>query len=70
MTRYVLVGDVHSQGTILSKALKLVKEQGLTPVFLGDLFDSRGTVSETTYVYNQIRLAQRELRGSRRRPSR
>lgn len=58
---YFLIGDVHSQGTILSKALAHAKARKLTPVFLGDIFDSRCANSETIYVYHQVRLAEKEL---------
>lgn len=58
---YFLIGDVHSQGTILAKALVHAKARNLTPVFLGDLFDSRCVNSETIYVYHQVRLAEKEL---------
>jgi len=61
MRRYALIGDIHSQGRQLSEALKICRERNLTPVFLGDLFDSRTSNSETVYVYHQIRLAQKEL---------
>lgn len=58
---YFLIGDIHSQGTLLSKALDHARRRGLTPIFLGDLFDSRCENSETIYVYHQVRLAQAEL---------
>ncbi len=60
MANYMLIGDVHSQGTAFSKALKYTKERSLTPVLLGDLFDSRTTNSETVYTYNLVRDAQRD----------
>ena len=58
---YLLIGDIHSQGPPIAKALKYAKDNGLTPVFLGDLFDSRCDESDTIYVYNLVRVAQKEL---------
>jgi len=57
---YAIIGDVHSQGRPLALALAHCKEHNLTPILLGDLFDSRCTVSETLYVYDLARRAQRE----------
>ena len=58
---YLLVGDIHSQGSGLSKAIRFAKENELTPIFLGDVFDSRCDNSDTIYVWNQLRVAQKEL---------
>jgi len=58
---YLLIGDIHSQGVPLAKALKCAKQNGLVPLFLGDLFDSRCDRSDTLYVYNLIRCAEKEL---------
>lgn len=58
---YLLIGDIHSQGKPLSKALHYAKENNLKPVFLGDVFDSRCEESQTLYVYNLLRLAQKEV---------
>lgn len=60
-TRYALIGDVHSMGKNLADALQHCKREGLTPILLGDLFDSRCDVSETIYVYNLAKMAQREM---------
>ena len=60
MTHYAIIGDIHSQGKLLSEALAYCKERNLTPLMLGDLFDSRCDVSETIYVYNLARAAQKE----------
>ena len=57
---FLLIGDVHSQGTFLSHALKHAKRQNLRPVLLGDIFDSRTANSETAYVWNQVRIAEQE----------
>ena len=58
---YLLIGDIHSQGKPLARVLRCARERALRPVFLGDLFDSRCDNSDTTYVYNLVRLAQKEL---------
>ena len=58
---YAIIGDVHSQGRPLASALAHCKEHNLTPILLGDLFDSRCTVSETLCVYDLARRAEREM---------
>jgi hypothetical protein len=58
---YAIIGDVHSQGRPLELALAHCKENNLTPILLGDLFDSRCVASETISVWHQARSAQREL---------
>ena len=58
---YLLIGDIHSQGSPLAKALEFARERSLTPIFLGDLFDSRCDNSDTLYVYNQVRSAVKRL---------
>jgi len=58
MKHYFLIGDVHSQGRLLCKALTHCKAQGLTPILLGDLFDSRCSESSTLYVWNLVKDAQ------------
>ena len=58
---YLLIGDIHSQGPPLTKALAYAKAKGLVPVFLGDLFDARRNNSNTLYVYNAVRVAQKEM---------
>jgi len=58
---YLLIGDIHSQGSPLAKALKYAEEASLRPIFLGDVFDSRCSNSDSVYVYNRIRLAEKEL---------
>lgn len=59
--RYACIGDVHSQGRTFAAALAYCKERGLTPIILGDLFDSRCTTSESSYVWNLARHAQNEM---------
>ncbi len=61
MTSYAIIGDVHSQGSLLSAALAHCKERGLTPILLGDLFDSRCDVDETLYTWNLAHHAQNEM---------
>lgn len=55
MKRYALIGDVHSQIGPLEKALDFCKVRGLTPVLLGDLFDSRMETSNSVEVYRLAR---------------
>lgn len=61
MKSYALIGDIHSQGPQFAKALDFCRENGLTPVLLGDLFDSRCSTSSSIYVYHLARLAEKEL---------
>ena len=58
MKNYAIIGDVHSQGVLLAQALAYCKQHDLTPVLLGDLFDSRCDSSESIYVYNLAKAAQ------------
>jgi len=58
---YLLVGDIHSQGAPLAKVLEYAKKASLRPIFLGDVFDSRCSTSNSVYVYNKVRLAEEEL---------
>lgn len=63
MKKYAFIGDIHSQGQPLAAALAFVRHRGLTPIFLGDLFDSRCDTSDSVWVYHQVKLAQTELNG-------
>jgi hypothetical protein len=63
MTRYAFIGDVHSQAEPLQKALEYCKLRRLTPILLGDLFDSRCTISDSAKVFNLVRKAQRMFPG-------
>ena len=58
MKNYAIIGDVHSQGVLLAQALAYCKQHDLTPILLGDLFDSRCSTSESIYVYNLAKAAQ------------
>lgn len=57
---YLLIGDIHSQGLPMDNALKLAKERQLTPVFLGDIFDSRNEIDNTLWCYDLVRTAEEE----------
>lgn len=61
MTHYALIGDVHSQAHCLEPALNYCREHKLTPILLGDLFDSRCPNSESVEVYHLAVSAQKEL---------
>lgn len=63
MTNYCFIGDIHSQYQPLSKAVDYAKTHQLTPIFLGDLFDSRCDISQSVEVYNLIRLCEKDLGG-------
>lgn len=57
---FLLIGDIHSQGLPMDNALKLAKERQLTPVFLGDIFDSRNDIDNTLWCYDLVRTAEDE----------
>lgn len=58
MTRYAFIGDVHSQAGPLAKALEFCKLNRLTPILLGDLFDSRCEFSDSAGVYKLVKRAK------------
>lgn len=58
MKNYALIGDVHSHYNRLSQALFHCRDNELTPILLGDLFDSRCFTSETVEVYKMVREAE------------
>ena len=58
MNNYALIGDLHSQVAPLLKALDYCLLKDLTPVFLGDIFDSRCEHSDSVGVYQALRNAQ------------
>jgi len=60
MKKLALIGDVHSQVSPLRAAWRHCQENSLTPVFLGDLFDSRTETSETVAVYHLVREIQEQ----------
>lgn len=56
---YCLIGDIHSQDVPLRKALDYCEQLGLTPLLLGDLFDSRrSSYSNSLGVYEQAIRAE------------
>lgn len=61
MTNFALIGDVHSIAPLLSDALNYCQEHNLTPILLGDLFDSRCDTSDSVGVYHLVRDAQKNL---------
>lgn len=52
---FALISDVHSQAHLLQLALEYCSNHNLTPLFLGDLFDSRVENSDSVSVYQQVR---------------
>ena len=60
MKKLALIGDVHSQIEPLRSAWRYCQDHDLTPVFLGDLFDSRTDTSDSVAVYNLVREIQAE----------
>ena len=60
---YVLIGDIHSQADKLYEALTFIKEniKNSRIVFLGDIFDTKNSYSDSYSVYNLVRQAEQEL---------
>ncbi len=52
---FALISDVHSQAHLLELALEYCGKYNLTPLFLGDLFDSRVQNSDSVSVYRQVK---------------
>lgn len=52
---FALISDVHSQAHLLKLALEYCNNHNLTPLFLGDLFDSRVENSDSASVYYQVK---------------
>lgn len=61
MCNFALIGDIHSQSNVLKNAIQYCFQNKLTPIFLGDCFDSRSTISNSVEVYHLIRQAEKEL---------
>lgn len=61
MKNFALIGDVHSHEQRLSQALSYCRNYKLTPILLGDLFDSRCDVSDSVGVYNLVREAEETM---------
>ena len=55
MTNFALISDVHSQAHLLKLALEYCGDHNLTPLFLGDLFDSRVENTISVSVYHQVK---------------
>lgn len=55
MKNYAIIGDVHSHYDRISQALFYCEENDLTPILLGDLFDSRSSTSQSIEVYQIVR---------------
>lgn len=60
-TKFALIGDIHSQAANCYDAVNHCVANGYTPVFLGDLFDSRTWGSDSVGVYKIAREAEKEL---------
>jgi hypothetical protein len=60
---YALIGDLHSQLAPLVESLLYCEDNGLTPIFLGDIFDSRCEQSHTVLVYELLRESQKNFPG-------
>ncbi len=58
MREYALIGDLHSQIGPLRAVIRYCETQGLFPVFLGDIFDSRCAHSDSVSVYFTLRELQ------------
>lgn len=52
---YALIGDLHSQLKPMRAAIRYCEQEGLFPVFLGDIFDSRIESSDSVSVYFTLR---------------
>lgn len=61
MKNYAIIGDVHSQLRPLEKAVDYCYKRGLTPILLGDLFDSRVEESDSAGVYHMVKSIEREM---------
>lgn len=52
---FAVIGDIHSDSRKLFLALDYCRENNLTPILLGDIFDSRITFSDSVGVYQLIK---------------
>ena len=59
-SNFAFIGDLHSQRKPLLKALDYCRGAYCTPIFLGDLFDSRMETSDSVGVYKAVRQAVEE----------
>lgn len=60
---YVLIGDIHSQAKNLESALSFIRKniQNAKVIFLGDLFDSKNSYSDSHHVYELVRESEIDL---------
>lgn len=60
---YVLIGDIHSQEKHLENALSYIYNNisNAKVIFLGDIFDSKTTTSNSYSVYSLVREAEEKL---------
>lgn len=58
---YAIIGDVHSQLKPLEQAAFYCQKKGLTPILLGDLFDSRVETSDSVGVYRFVKMMEKEM---------
>lgn len=61
MPRYAFVGDIHSQSEPLLGAITYCYDEGVTPIFLGDIFNSKTDQSNSLMVYEILRDAESRL---------
>ena len=61
MTKFAFIGDIHSQLAPMRKAVDYCISNSLLPIFLGDMFDSRCSTSDTVAVYHFARECQERL---------
>lgn len=59
--QYAFIGDIHSQIAPLELAVDYCRSHNLTPIFLGDLFDSRMETSNSVEVYRLVKRLQEEM---------
>jgi hypothetical protein len=60
---YVLIGDIHSQASLLENALSYIRKNisNSKVIFLGDIFDSKTKNSTSYEVYSLVREAEENL---------
>jgi hypothetical protein len=61
--KYAFIGDVHSQSKPLREALRYCKTMGLTPILLGDLFNSSCHISDSVDVLKLVIHAKKNMGG-------
>lgn len=58
---FAFIGDLHSQIAPMERAISYCQNNNLTPILLGDLFDSRMETSHSAEVYRLARKIQEEM---------